>query len=134
MARFESESTNTATEFGVAVEAAFASQETTYKISDYFPERRRHTRFPVRLRADARRLDNASYAQRAPKVALTILDISEGGLRATSRMPVLAGERLAVSMPPESGLPGRIFGKVIRCSPRKDGYALAIKFDYVPAA
>ena len=107
---------------------------TSFKISDYQPERRRHERRRVRLRAEARRMDNTLAAQRSPKFALTVLDISEGGIQATSRMPIVDGERLAIFLPPESMLPARIFGKVIRCSPRRDGWTLAIKFDYIPAA
>lgn len=106
----------------------------SFKLDDYRPERRRHDRTRVRYRADARRMDNTLDAIRAPKFALTVLDISEGGIRATSRSPVSDGERLAILLPPEAGMPSRIFGKVIRCAPRRDGWSLAIKFDYVPAA
>ena len=106
----------------------------SFKMSDYAPERRQHVRKGVRMRAEARRMDNTLAAQQSPKLSLTVLDVSEGGIRATSRMPVVAGERLSIALPSESGLPARIFGKVIRCSARRDGWALAIKFDYIPAA
>ena len=79
-------------------------------------------------------MDNTLRAQRAPKFSLTVVDISEGGIAATSRLPVEAGERLAIQMPPEAGLGQRVFGKVIRCSATKAGWYLAIKFDYIPAA
>lgn len=111
-----------------------AQDVTSFKMSDYAPERRRHERRRVRLRAEARRMDNTVAAQRAPKFAIVLLDVSEGGIRATSRVPVVDGERLLIMLPPDARLPQRIFGKVIRCSPRRDGYGLAIKFDYVPAA
>ena len=117
-----------------SIDNAEAFGVTSFKISDYQPERRRHERRRVRLRAEARRMDNTLVAQRSPKFALTVLDISEGGIQATSRMPIVDGERLAISLPPESMLPQRIFGKVVRCSARRDGWTLAIKFDYVPAA
>lgn len=106
----------------------------TFKLSDYGPERRRHERNRVRLRAEARRLDNTLAAQRMPKFGITVLDISEGGIAATSRVPVADGERLAIQLPAESGIGRRVFGKVIRCSARKDGWHLAIRFDYIPAA
>lgn len=108
--------------------------EKTYKISDYAPERRTHERRRVRMRAEARRLDNTLCAQRAPKFAITVLDLSDGGIAATTRQPVEDGERLIILLPPEAGTMRRIFGRVIRCSARKDGWHLAIRFDYVPAA
>ncbi len=108
--------------------------EKTFKISDYEPERRRSKRTRVRLRAEARRMDNTVTAQRTPKFSLTVLDISDGGVSATSRQPVEAGERLAITLPPESGSTRKIFGRVIRCTARKDGWYLAIRFDYIPAA
>ena len=106
----------------------------SYKLSDYGPERRRHERRRVRYRAEARRMDNTLDVMRMPKFALTVLDISEGGIRATSRVPVADGERLAIYLPLESGMPERIYGKVIRCAARRDGWGLAIQFDHIPAA
>lgn len=106
----------------------------SYKLSDYGPERRRFERKRVRYRAEARRLDNTLDVMRMPRFALTVLDISEGGIRATSRSPVVEGERLAIFLPLDAGMPERIYGKVIRCAPRRDGWSLAIEFDHVPAA
>lgn len=106
----------------------------SFRMSDYLPERRRHARRALRLAGSARRLDNTLHAQREPHLPLTIIDVSEGGIAATSRSPVVAGERLAVTMPPESGLPSRIFGRVSRCDARRDGWFLAIAFDAIPAA
>lgn len=108
--------------------------ERTFKIEDYQPERRRHLRTRVRLLAEARRLDNTLTACRAPRFGLTILDVSDGGISAISRQPVQDGERLVIYMPPESGLPKRIFGRVVRCDAQRDGWSLAIRFDFVPAA
>lgn len=116
------------------VGAVVDSYPDSYKISDYGPERRVHERHRVRYRAVAQRMDNTLEAVRAPKFSLTVLDISEGGIRATSRTPIIDGERLAIFLPPEAGMPERIFGKVVRCSARRDGWGLAIKFDYIPAA
>ena len=106
----------------------------SFLLSDYLPERRRHARRTLRLPATARRLDNTLPAQREPHLPLTILDVAEGGLAATSRSPVFAGERLSIAMPPESGLPRLIFGRVSRCDARRDGWFLAIQFDAIPAA
>lgn len=108
--------------------------EQTFKISDYEPERRAHKRTRVRVRAEAHRLDNTLPAQRAPRFSLNVLDISEGGIAATSRQPVQDGERLLIVMPPEAGVTRRVFGRVIRCSARRNGWHLAIQFDFVPAA
>lgn len=116
------------------VGAVVEIERDSYKLSDYGPDRRRFERHRVRYRAEARRIDNTLEAIRMPKFALTVLDISEGGIRATSRVPIVDGERLAIFLPPEAGMPERIFGKVIRCSARRDGWGLAIEFDHVPAA
>jgi hypothetical protein len=114
--------------------AAAAEGPQSFLMSDYRPERRRHARRRLRVDAEARRLDNTLAAQRSPRMTLSILDVSEGGISAMSKSPVLAGERLAVLMPPGSGLPSRIFGKVVRCEPRADRWFLAIRFDSIPAA
>lgn len=108
--------------------------EKTFKIEDYQPERRRHLRMRVRLLAEARRLDNTLNAQRMPKFGLTILDLSNGGISAISRQPVQEGERLLIHLPPEAGSPKRVFGRVVRCAARRDGWDLAIRFDLCPAA
>lgn len=106
----------------------------SYRMVD-FVERRRHERRDLRIRAEARRLDNTIHVHRNPKLALTITDISEGGLNATSRSPVEDGERLVVILPPEAGLAmRRIVGSVVRCSAMRDGWQLAMKFDLTPAA
>ena len=73
----------------------------SYKMEDYAPERRRHRRRPVRFRAEAKRLDHTLAAHRAPRFPLTVLDISVGGIRATSRMPVVDGERLQIMLSQE---------------------------------
>ena len=110
--------------------------ETTdsYRIVDFI-ERRRHERHDLRIRAEARRLDNTIQVHRSPRLTLTITDISEGGLNATSRSPVEDGEHLVVILPPEAGLGVRkIVGSVIRCRANRDGWQLAMKFDLTPAA
>jgi len=108
----------------------------SYRMEDYAPERRRQPRLRLRLRAEARRLDNTLLAHRAPRLSLTINDVSNGGLSALSRSPVEVGERLAVAFPPGSGAPlsGRVLGKVIRCRATAQGWRLAMRFDLTPAA
>ncbi len=114
-----------------AIDAAFGLP---IRIDDYI-EKRRHTRLRMRLRTEARRMDNTLIAMRNPKLSLTLRDLSEGGLSATSRSPVEVGERLLVTLPPDSPIRARrIYGKVIRCTPSRDGWALAIRFDLCPAA
>lgn len=116
------------------VDAAADAMPQSFLMSDYRPERRRHARRLVRVDAEARRLDNTLAAQRSPRLPMAILDVSEGGISAMSKSPVLDGERLAVLLPPGTGLPTRIFGKVVRCQPRGDRWFLAIRFDAIPAA
>lgn len=107
---------------------------TSFRIMDYLPERRRHARRAVRATGNARRMDNTLAAQREPQFVLTVHDISEGGIAATSKVPVIAGERLAIQLHPNSGMPSRVFGRVLRCRPQRDGWFLAIRFDAIPAA
>ena len=118
----------------LAMTATFEAIPESFRMSDYRPERRRHTRRSMRLTTTACRLDNTLAARREPSLTLTILNVAEGGIAATSRSPVVAGERLSVNVPPEAGLPERIFGRVSRCDARRDGWFLAIEFDTIPAA
>ena len=106
----------------------------SFRLADYLPERRRHKRRRVNSVGEARRIDNTLAARRMPRFAIKIIDVAEGGIAARSRMPVEAGERLSVTLPPESGLPRLIFGRVSRCEARRDGWFLAIAFDSIPAA
>jgi hypothetical protein len=87
-------------------------------------ERRRHPRRPVRLRAEARRLDNSELAKRHPRVGLTLQNLSEGGLAAITRNAVAVGERLAVQFDH-----ARVVGRVIRCVSDALGYRVAMKFE-----
>ncbi|MFT3785763.1 MAG: PilZ domain-containing protein [Tepidisphaeraceae bacterium] len=116
---------------------------TSFRIDEYHlvggmlehDERRRHPRRFARLRAEARRLDNSVLAKRSPRLGLTILNVSEGGLAATTRSPVEEGERLAIFFPPDQPAPaGRVVGRVIRCKPCPQGWSLAMKFDLTFAA
>lgn len=118
----------------LATTPTFDTLPESFRMSDYRPERRRHARRTLRIESTARRLDNTLAARREPILPLMILDVSEGGIAATSRSPVVEGERLSVAMPIESALPSRIFGRVSRCDARRDGWFLAIQFDTIPAA
>ena len=115
-------------------DAAYADETISYRMADYRPERRRHRRRRLNLTAAANRLDNTLLAQRQPRFVMTVIDVSEGGVFATSAMPVGEGERLSVEMPPESKLPRLIFGRVSRCEAGRQGWSLAIAFDAIPAA
>jgi hypothetical protein len=106
----------------------------TLRLQDYV-ERRRHARHRARLRAEARRLDNTLLAKRSPRLALTVGDISEGGLSAVTRSPVEVGERLAVLFSPDQPARiGRTLGRVIRCEPVANGWRIAMRFDPMQAA
>jgi hypothetical protein len=113
-----------------------APLERTLKIEDAIAlERRRNQRIKLRIRTEARRMDNSLHAQRNPKLSLTIIDVSEGGLSAISRSPVEAGERLLILFPDDCApIGGRVFGKVIRCKATAEGWKLAMRFDITPAA
>lgn len=87
-------------------------------------ERRRHPRRTVRLRTEARRLDNTELAKRHPRVGLTLQNLSEGGLAAITRSAVAVGERLAVQFDRT-----RVVGRVIRCVSDALGYRVAMKFE-----
>jgi hypothetical protein len=87
-------------------------------------ERRRHPRRAVRLRTEARRLDDTELAKRHPRVGLTLQNLSEGGLAAITRSAVAVGERLAVQFNH-----ARVVGRVIRCASDAMGYRLAIRFE-----
>ena len=106
----------------------------SFRIADYLPERRRHKRRRLNVIGNACRTDNTLAARRTPCFPLKVIDLSEGGIAARSRVPVEAGERLSVTLPPEAGLPRVIFGRVSRCDARRDGWFLAIAFDSIPAA
>lgn len=106
----------------------------SFRLADYLPERRRHSRRRVNVSGEAHRTDNTLAARRTPRFAIRVTDVAEGGIAARSRMPVEAGERLSVTLPPGAGLPRLIFGRVSRCEARRDGWFLAIAFDTIPAA
>ncbi len=115
---------------------ADAAIDRTLRIDDAIAlERRRARRIKLRIRTEARRMDNSLLAQRNPKMSLTIIDVSEGGLSAISRSPVEAGERLLVLFPDDCApIGGRVFGKVIRCRATAEGWKIAMRFDFTPAA
>lgn len=99
-------------------------------------ERRTFTRKPVNYTVDGTRLDHTLSARRNPYLSLSLRDLSIGGLAATSDVPLLRGERLAVSFPARGLNPGwDSVGRVLRCDPTPlGGYRVALEFDSLPAA
>lgn len=87
-------------------------------------ERRRHPRYAVRLRAEARRLDDTELAKRHPRVGLTLQNLSDGGLAAITRCAVQVGERLAIQIDQS-----RVVGRVVRCMEDALGYRVAMRFE-----
>jgi hypothetical protein len=93
-------------------------------------ERRKHVRRAVRIRAEARRLDQTELAKRMPRVGLGIANLSEGGLAAVSRCPIGLGERLSIQLP-DSFLGGarKVVGTIVRCDLRDRAWHIGLRFD-----
>ena len=99
------------------------------------PERRMFPRKALSLTIEGRRIDHAVAARQHPQLCLALRDLSVGGLSALVDVPVIAGERLSVSFPPQGLNRGwEAFGRVIRCQPSGAGYRIAVEFDALPAA
>ena len=118
-------------------------------------DRRRFPRRRVEAQVQGRRLDHSLEARQQPRLMLSMQDLSDGGLSATSECPLECGEQVTVHFPPKgqshdssapmmrlttSSGPCRSFGgwdaygHVVRCVPAGNGYAVAIAFDSLPAA
>jgi hypothetical protein len=97
--------------------------------------RLRPNRREAEERIEARRLDHTLPARRQPRLSLTLHRTMDGGLSATSSVPLCSGERLSLFMPahPACRQWGAL-GHVVRCEPARDGYRIAIAFDSLPAA
>jgi len=114
----------------------------TIKLADYFPkedktgaERRVFPRKETTGRIQGRRLDHTISARREPVLALSLRDLSAGGMSALSQTPVQKGERVSVSFPPQGVQRGwDAFGRVIRCDASGFGYRVAVEFDPVALA
>lgn len=98
-------------------------------------DRRVFARQCLTLHVNGRRLDHSVDARREPCLHLSLKDVSVGGLAATSQTPLKVGERIAVFFPPEGISRGwDAYGHVLRISPDRKGYQVAICFDRLPAA
>lgn len=97
-------------------------------------DRRMFPRKEVHAHINGMRIDHSVDALRAPKVNLSLRDVSLGGLSALVDVPLQRGERLAVSFPEQNGSGWDAYGRVIRCEPSATGYRLAMEFDPLPMA
>jgi len=98
-------------------------------------ERRVFPRMEIHARVEGQRVDHSLKAYRDPHLALSLRDLSVGGLSAISQTPLDAGERLTVFFPPQGASRGwDAFGRVLRCEPSGLGYRVAVEFDPLPAA
>ena len=98
-------------------------------------ERRMFPRREVHAHVEAKRVDHTIAAHRDPHLALSLRDLSLGGLSAISQTPVAPGERVAVFFPPQGMRRGwDAFGRVLRCNASALGYRIAVEFDPIPAA
>ncbi|HEX8915868.1 MAG TPA: PilZ domain-containing protein [Humisphaera sp.] len=98
-------------------------------------ERRVFARKQVSLEVQGTRLDHSLPALRCPGLTLNVRDLSVGGLSALSDLPLLPGERIAVTFPSQGlklGWDAR--GTVLRCEPAALGYRVAVEFEQVPSA
>ena len=102
-------------------------------------ERRAFPRNEPHARIESKRIDHSLPALRQPHLELALRDLSVGGLSAISPAPLLRGERLSVTFPPQSA-GGRLHagwdavGRVIRCEASSLGYRVAVEFESMPAA
>lgn len=98
-------------------------------------ERRVFARREVSVTVMGHRLDHSIVARRQPALALTVRDVSVGGLSALTETPLLPGERIAVSFPAEGLRMGwGASGRVVRCEPAALGYRVAVEFESTPTA
>jgi hypothetical protein len=89
----------------------------------------------VHSRVEGRRLDHSIPARQMPHLALSLRDLSMGGLSAISQTPVQKGERIAVFFPPQGIQRGwDACGRVIRCEEAVVGYRIAVEFEALPMA
>jgi hypothetical protein len=121
-------------------EAAQASSWTTPSKEPQGAERRAFPRKQISARIEGKRMDHALPALRQPHLAMSLRDLSLGGLSAISPMPLERGERLTVTFPPQTIGDGQLrggwdaVGHVIRCQPSVLGYRVAVEFEAMPMA
>lgn len=98
-------------------------------------ERRIFPRREMQATVMGKRLDHTVIARRQPALALNLRDLSLGGLSALTDMPLIAGERIAVTFPQQGLKMGwSACGHVIRCEPSALGYRVAVEFEQLPTA
>jgi hypothetical protein len=98
-------------------------------------ERRMFPRKEVHARVEGRRLDHSIPARQMPHLALSLRDLSMGGLSAISQTPLQKGERIAVFFPPQGPQRGwDACGRVIRVEEAIVGYRIAVEFEALPMA
>ena len=99
-------------------------------------ERRMFPRKQIHADVQSKRLDHTIAAHKAPKLTLSLRDLSLGGLSALCDIALERGERINVAFPPQPGLGGAwdALGRVLRCEPSGMGYRIAVQFDMLPAA
>jgi hypothetical protein len=87
------------------------------------------------MEVQGKRLDHTLPALRNPSLTLNVRDLSAGGLSALSDLPLLPGERIAVTFPTQGLRMGwDACGTVLRCEPAALGYRIAVEFEQVPSA
>src|SRR3982751_2129225 len=98
-------------------------------------ERRIFPRREVSMTVAGTRLDHSIPARRQPALAMDVRDLSVGGLSALTETPLMPGELIAVTFPPQGLKMGwNACGRVIRCSPSALGYRVAVEFESIPSA
>jgi hypothetical protein len=98
-------------------------------------DRRLFPRKEFHAEVESRRVDHSIEARREPRFALSLRDLSLGGLSAISSVSLQQGERLAVFFPKKGELrEWDAYGRVIRCEPSSFGYRVAVEFDPLPMA
>ena len=104
-------------------------------VADSGADRRMFPRKELKCVARGKRLDHSIQARQDPRLALTVRDVSMGGLSAIVEKPIGPGEKLNVFFPAsERGSQWDAIGRVIRCSPSGAGYRIAVEFDAIPMA
>lgn len=105
-------------------------------------DRRGATRFPAQGIVTAIRRDHDIDAYRRRLCTLSLRDMSERGMSATSELPLELDERIAVIFTPHGSDSGmELLGHIVRCEPHAEGdgekagvYDVAIRFDPAAAA
>ena len=111
------------------------SQATTLKLvrerepgDNYAFERRSAHRKPLRRQVTALSTDTHGGERRNKICWLQVRDISRTGVGAISAEPLVPGAIISIFFPPQQELGGMdLYGRVARCEPTDDGYAIGVK-------